>query len=174
MSRWGIVVDIGTMMTASVAMGVAVDDTIHFLTWFRRGIREGMERHDAIRNAYAHVAVAMTQTTLIGGLGLSVFALSTFTPTQRFGTMMLTLLVAALVGDLILLPALLAGPLGKYLCPPRPKQTGPKPQLEPGSEVEHHAEADGPAVLPIGPSSGIKGPTITPSRENRASSHLRR
>ncbi len=52
MSRWNVVVDIGTMMTASVAMGVAVDDTIHFLTWFRRGIREGLERHDAIRNAY--------------------------------------------------------------------------------------------------------------------------
>ncbi len=124
MGHLGVLVDIGTMMTASVAMGVAVDDTIHFLTWFRRGIREGMERKEAIRDAYSHVAVAMTQTTLIGGLGLSVFALSTFTPTQRFGTMMLTLLVAALYGDLILLPALLAGPLGKYLCPKRsPKAT---------------------------------------------------
>ena len=56
----------------------------------------------------------MTQTTLIGGLGLSAFALSTFTPTQRFGVLMFFLLVMALVGDLILLPALLAGPLGKY------------------------------------------------------------
>jgi hypothetical protein len=56
----------------------------------------------------------MTQTTLIGGLGLAVFALSTFTPTQRFGVMMVTLLVAALAGDLILLPALLAGPLGRF------------------------------------------------------------
>jgi predicted RND superfamily exporter protein len=117
MGHLGVVVDIGTMMTASVAMGVAVDDTIHFLTWFRRGIRLGMDRRAAIREAYAHVAVAMTQTTIIGGLGLSVFAFSTFTPTQRFGIMMLTLLVAALVGDLIILPALLAGPLGRFLCP---------------------------------------------------------
>ena len=38
-----------------------------------------------------------------GGLGMAVFALSTFTPTQRFGTLMLTLLAAALVGDLIFL-----------------------------------------------------------------------
>jgi hypothetical protein len=43
---------------------------------------------------------------------LAVFALSTFTPTQRFGTLMLALLLAALIGDLIFLPALLAGPLG--------------------------------------------------------------
>ena len=56
---------------------------------------------------------AMTQTTLIGGLGLCVFGLSPFTPTQRFGILMLFLLVAALIGDLIFLPALLAGPLGK-------------------------------------------------------------
>lgn len=106
-------VDIGSMMTASVAMGVAVDDTIHFLTWFRDGLRRGLDRREAIFVAYKHVAPAMTQTTIIGGLGLSVFALSTFTPTQRFGTLMLALLAAALIGDLIFLPALLASPLGR-------------------------------------------------------------
>jgi predicted RND superfamily exporter protein len=117
MGHLNVVVDIGTMMTASVAMGVAVDDTIHFLTWFRRAIRAGLDRRAAIKAAYGRVSVAMTQTTLISGLGLSVFALSTFTPTQRFGVMMLTLLLAALIGDLILLPALLAGPLGRFVCP---------------------------------------------------------
>ncbi len=172
MSRWNVVVDIGTMMTASVAMGVAVDDTIHFLTWFRRGIRMGMDRNSAIREAYHHVAVAMTQTTIIGGLGLSVFALSTFTPTQRFGTMMLALLAAALFGDLILLPALLAGPLGKYLCP---KVTDS--ELPSSITVSTTAEADDPAVLSIDRSAPVKGPSLNPSRENRenrASSIARR
>ena len=56
----------------------------------------------------------MTQTTLIGGLGLSVFAFSTFTPTQRFGVLMLALLVAALFGDLIFLPAVLSSPIGRF------------------------------------------------------------
>jgi len=117
MGHYGIKVDIGTMMCASVAMGVAVDDTIHFLTWFRHGIREGLHRNAAILEAYRRVGTAMTQTTLIGGLGLAVFALSTFTPTQRFGIMMVTLLATALVGDLVLLPALLASPLGRFFCP---------------------------------------------------------
>jgi predicted RND superfamily exporter protein len=117
MGHQEILIDIGTMMCASVAMGVAVDDTIHYLTWFRHGIRSGMSRNEAILSAYRRVATAMTQTTLIGGLGLSVFAFSTFTPTQRFGVMMVALLVAALVGDLVLLPALLAGPLGRFFCP---------------------------------------------------------
>lgn len=113
MGHMGEAVDIGSMMTASVAMGVAVDDTIHFLNWFRKGLRDGLSRIESIRLAYKRCAAAMTQTTLIGGLGLCVFGLSTFTPTQRFGILMLVLLVAALLGDLILLPALLAGPLGK-------------------------------------------------------------
>ncbi len=47
-----------------------------------------------------------------------MFALSTFTPTQRFGYLMLTILVAGLVAELIMLPALLAGPLGRF-CNPR-------------------------------------------------------
>ena len=104
----GIEIDIGSMMTASVAMGVAVDDTIHFMTWFRAGLDQGLNRYDAILLAYKRVGTAMTQTTMIGGIGLAVFAFSTFTPTQRFGMLMLALLLAALVGDLIFLPALLA------------------------------------------------------------------
>ena len=118
----GFLVDVGSMMTASVAMGVAVDDTIHFLNWYRTALDEGHERKSAIRVAYNRVATAMTQTTLIGGLGLSAFALSTFTPTQRFGVLMFFLLVMALVGDLILLPAILAGPLGKYFGKERPRE----------------------------------------------------
>ena len=114
MSYRGIKVDIGSMMTASVAMGVAVDDTIHFLNWYRGALAKGLDRIAAIRVAYTRVATAMTQTTLIAGLGLSAFAMSTFTPTQRFGTLMLFLLAAALIGDLIVLPAILASPLGKY------------------------------------------------------------
>lgn len=132
MGHLNFVVDIGTMMCASVAMGVAVDDTIHFLTWFRHGLREGLNRNDALIGAYRRVATAMTQTTLIGGLGLSVFAFSTFTPTQRFGVMMVTLLAAALIGDLVLLPALLAGPLGRCFCPRSARR-----RREPTEEASH-------------------------------------
>ena len=110
----GKLVDIGAMMTASVALGVAVDDTMHYLSWFRHGLDEGHDRKGAAMVAYQRCATAMTQTTLIGGLGLAVFAFSTFTPTQRFGMLMLVLLFAALFGDLIFLPAMLTGPLGRF------------------------------------------------------------
>ncbi|WP_235934943.1 efflux RND transporter permease subunit [Candidatus Laterigemmans baculatus] len=132
-------VDIGTMMTASVAMGIAVDDTIHFLSWLRRGLDSGLSRHEAIIATYRRVGPAMTQTTFVGGLGLYVFALSTFTPTQRFGTLMLVLLTAALVGDLIFLPALLASPLGRVFRPRphlAPTAKSPTPATEAADATE--------------------------------------
>ena len=101
-------------MTAGVALGIAVDDTVHFLTWFRRGLRQGLDRASSAMLAYDRCATAMTQTTIIGGLGLAVFATSTFTPTQQFGYLMITMLATALLGDLLLLPALLASPLGRF------------------------------------------------------------
>jgi predicted RND superfamily exporter protein len=119
----GTLCDIGSMMTAGAALGIAVDDTIHFLTWFRRGMAEGRSRHEAIRFAHAHCARAMIQTTVICGFGLLVFALSSFVPTSRFAWLMAAMLGTGLIGDLIFLPALLAGPLGKYF---EPKASSPE------------------------------------------------
>jgi len=157
-----IKVDIGTMMTASVAMGVAVDDTIHFLTWFRDAIARGFSRQQAIIEAYRRCAAAMTQTTLIGGLGLAVFAFSTFTPTQWFGVMMLILLVAALVGDLIFLPALLAGPVGRYFCP-RPS----KPQSEPTADNSDQTNSSTPDA-----DGGPKRMSGEPARSEAGGPHM--
>ncbi len=133
MGHINFLVDIGTMMTASVALGIAVDDTIHFLAWFRLYIDAGVSRVDAVVETYRRVGPAMMQTAFVGGLGMFVFALSTFTPTQRFGTLMLVLLLTALLGDLILLPALLAGPLGTFFRPRKPNPKGHENHL-PGHE----------------------------------------
>jgi multidrug efflux pump subunit AcrB len=112
-----IPIDIGSMMTASIALGVAVDDTIHFLSWYRVQLKEIKVRDEAIVSTYKRCATPTLQAACISGIGLSVFAFSTFTPTQRFGWLMLTILVAGVVAELILLPAILAGPLGKAFEP---------------------------------------------------------
>ncbi len=108
----GIIVDIGAVMAPSVALGVTVDDVVHFMIQYRGGLKQGLNRGESVMLAYKGCAQAMYQSWGVIGLGLSVFALSPFTPTQRFGYMMVTLLTSALVGNLLLLPALLAGPLG--------------------------------------------------------------
>ncbi len=99
--------DIGSVMTASVALGIAVDDTLHFLVAYRRALHSGASRPAAVATAYGECARAMVQTSLVCGLGLLLFALSDFVPTRRFAWMMGTLLALALLGDLLLLPALL-------------------------------------------------------------------
>jgi hypothetical protein len=109
----GVPVDIGSMMAASIALGVAVDDTIHYLTWYREGLLEFGDRRAAIISAYRRCAPPTLQAAMISGLGLAVFAFSTFTPTQRLGWLMMTILLAGVVAELIMLPAILAGPLGK-------------------------------------------------------------
>ena len=106
-------IEIGSVMTASVALGIAVDDTIHFLTWYRRGVAGDRSRMAAIRFAFEHCAKPMIDTTIICGFGVAAFMFSDFMPTVRFSRLLFILLMAALIGDLFLLPAILAGPLGK-------------------------------------------------------------
>ncbi|MFZ5833112.1 MAG: efflux RND transporter permease subunit [Planctomycetota bacterium] len=111
----GIPVEIGSIMTASAAIGIAVDDTFHLLNWHLRGLRQQSPRSDAMRFALHRCAHAMMHTTLVCSFALLVFSLSSFMPIRRFAWMMASLLVAALVGDLLLMPAILAGPLGKLV-----------------------------------------------------------
>ena len=110
-------VDIGTMMTASIGLGIAVDDTVHFLTWFKRAIDAGLSRPEAAYAAYLRCGAAIVRTTVICGAGMFLFAFSRFGPARQFGNTICWLLAAALVGDLVLLPALLVGPLGKLALP---------------------------------------------------------
>ena len=114
MGWMGVVIDVGTIMTPTVALGVSVDDVVHFLIWYRRGLKEGKQRKGSIMLAYEGCARAMYQSWSVLGLGLAVFALSSFVPTQRFGAMMFLLLTAALVGNLFMLPSVLASPIAWF------------------------------------------------------------
>jgi predicted RND superfamily exporter protein len=112
--RW--VVDIGSVMAPCVALGVTVDDAIHFMLWYRKGISRGLGQPQAVALAYAGCGQAMVQSWGVIGIGLSVFALSQFVPTFRFGALTIALLTASLACNLVFLPALLAGPLGGFLA----------------------------------------------------------
>jgi predicted RND superfamily exporter protein len=105
--------DIGSVMTASIALGMAIDGTLHFLTFYRRSIDSGLAPAAAVYAAFEHCAAAMTESTIVCALGILIFSLSSFAPTSRFSWMLAALMMAALAGDLVLLPAMLVGPLGK-------------------------------------------------------------
>lgn len=101
-------IDIGIMMTASIALGLAVDGTFHFLFSYRDcRIATGC-RYRAVRKALLQTGMPIISSAVISGTGLLALGLSPFRPTMRFGILMFCLLIAALIGDLLLLPAFLA------------------------------------------------------------------
>jgi predicted RND superfamily exporter protein len=106
-----------------------VDDTIHFLAWFRVALHELGDRQQAILSAFQHCATPTLQAALISGLGLSIFSFSTFVPIKRFGVLMLAILLAGVAAELIFLPALLAGPLGKVFQPRKPPPVDQLPDV---------------------------------------------
>jgi predicted RND superfamily exporter protein len=115
-------IDIGIMMTASIALGLAVDGTFHFLFSFKDSLSTNGCRYRAVRRAVLQTGMPIISSAIISGTGLLALGLSPFRPTMRFGVLMFCLLLAALVGDLLLLPAFLAvGARRKRLKSPPPK-----------------------------------------------------
>ena len=111
----GVHIDIGTMITASVALGIAVDGTLHLLTWFQQLLREGLSREQAVAKALEHCGPALWQTSAAIGFGMLTLYPVELLLISRFGWIMCALIFAALWGDVILLPSLMAGRLGSIL-----------------------------------------------------------
>lgn len=91
-----------------MCFGIAVDDTIHTITSFNKKLLAGQSRRDAIVNTYTELGGAVLSTTAIlcGGLGVVMLGASYFT--RMFGVMFCIGLIWALIGDLFMLPAILA------------------------------------------------------------------
>lgn len=104
---FGAPVDIGMMMTGSIALGISVDCTFHFLVQYRDAYRNGCSSVEACRRALMHCGEPMLESTLICSLGLLALCLSQFVPTARFGALMAAQMLASLLGEMLILPALL-------------------------------------------------------------------
>ncbi len=102
---WGL--DIASILTASVALGIAVDDTLHFVSWYDRQKRLGSKALAAIRSSYQHCGQSMLATTAIACSAMTPFLFSEFLPTRTFAILMIALLAFALAADLVVLPAIL-------------------------------------------------------------------
>jgi predicted RND superfamily exporter protein len=103
----GVPLDIATVMVASVALGLAVDDTLHTLGHFRQlAPRQGAR--EAVAHTLEITAPAYLLTGVILAAGFGVCTLSDFAPVARFGALSATAIVLAVLGDLFLLPALLS------------------------------------------------------------------
>jgi len=100
-------IDSTTVIIAAVALGLAVDDTLHALGYFRRALYGRRGAAAAAVRALGRGAPALILTTGLLVAGFGVCALSSFLPVARFGALTGLALLAALAADLLLLPALL-------------------------------------------------------------------
>ncbi len=100
--------DIGMTMTACVALGIAVDDTTHFMLRFKDlKNSSSLTTAAALKITFHQCSRAMFFTTLITGVGLSVYLYSPLAAMTRFVTLLIALIIIALLCDLVLLPSLL-------------------------------------------------------------------
>ena len=108
---WGLTVgQVGLSLSVVVAMtiGIVVDDTVHFLSKYRRARHEhGQSPEEAVRYAFDTAGRALFATTVVLVAGFLIFAFSPFVPTAQVGVLTAMIIAFALVADLSLLPALL-------------------------------------------------------------------
>lgn len=103
----GTNVDISMMMTGSIALGISVDCTFHFMVWYRQNRKAGKTSAQSAEIALQHCGEPMLDSTIVGSIGMLALGLSNFAPTARFGYVMAALMIASLYGEVVLLPALL-------------------------------------------------------------------
>ncbi|HVC93161.1 MAG TPA: MMPL family transporter [Pirellulales bacterium] len=111
-------INVATLTTASIALGLALDNTLHLVAHFRayRLQYPAASRHDAVEHALRICHRAMIDATLVAGLGLGVLLLSPFKPTAEFGLLLASLVTCTLLNDLLITPALLCSPLGEWFA----------------------------------------------------------
>ena len=107
MGYLGRSIDIGVAISASVILGIAVDDTIHFFSKYFQAIKS-MSFEESIDYVISHSGNAMILTTFILSFTFSVFGVSSFVPNVNFAIVTVVALNIALLLDLVLLPALLS------------------------------------------------------------------
>jgi predicted RND superfamily exporter protein len=107
MAWLGIKINIATILIGGITMGIAVDDTIHFLWQYRNEVRDGKPFEEALRSTYRHTGIAIFLTALLLGSGFLVMATSDFAPTADFGYLTSITVIIALLVEILLMPALL-------------------------------------------------------------------
>lgn len=107
MGIFGIWLDMATAMIASVAVGIAIDDTIHIYHGFIDRVKQGAHPVFALARTYHQAGRAVMTTTIILCSQFLLLLASAFVPMGHFGVLTSVGLLAALIFDLLLLPALL-------------------------------------------------------------------
>jgi len=112
MGLLGISLNDNTVMVASIGIGIAVDDTVHLLVAWRRGLADGLSPPEAVDRALSEVGPALVATSLVLVFGFAIGLTSSFVPPRTFAGLASALVVVALAADVLLLTVLLGWSTG--------------------------------------------------------------
>ena len=113
MGYFNMPLDMFTMLIGSIAIGLVVDDTIHFLHNFRRYHRESNDVRNAVEKTLLSTGRAIFVTTVVLCIGFFIFMTADMANVIRFGLITGTTIILALLSDLLLAPALMQVMYGK-------------------------------------------------------------
>lgn len=108
MGWFGIHLNVATVMIAAVTLGITVDDTIYYLSRFKKNLQKTAgDIPDSILQTHTRIGKAILHASLVLMVGFGILCLGSFTPTIYFGSMVALTFFFAIIGELLLLPALL-------------------------------------------------------------------
>ncbi len=136
----GVPIKPSTILVFSIAFGISVDDTIHFLAKYRQElIAHNWKIKKSVFAALRESAVSMFYTSIVLFFGFSVFTISSFGGTVALGALVSITLLFAMLSNLLLLPTLLLS-LEKSIAN---KETMKKPAIEILSDGEEEEDLEG-------------------------------
>ena len=104
----GVPIKPSTILVFSIAFGISVDDTIHFLAKYRQELTaNGWQIKKSVYAALRETGVSMFYTSIVLFFGFSVFIISDFGGTVALGSLVSATLLFAMLSNLVLLPSLL-------------------------------------------------------------------
>jgi predicted RND superfamily exporter protein len=107
MGWFNIHLSVATGLIASIAIGLSVDDTIHYLFRYNNEFKKDLDKDRALKDTILTVGRPIVATTVTITCGFAILMLSHFTPTGLFGLLMVVTMLSALAGVLLLLPGLM-------------------------------------------------------------------
>lgn len=107
MGMLGVPLNPGTAMVAAIAIGVAVDDTIHLMTRFGTESKRHVDERDAVRATIRGESVPIVSTTFALALGFGALSMSNFSIVAQFGMLAAMTMIYAAIADLLIMPILL-------------------------------------------------------------------
>lgn len=104
----GLPLNMGAAMIAAVSLGLSVDSSIHYLLHYRRAVAAGARPMKALQSAQENVGLAVVLSTAALVAGFMSLAVSEFIPTVVFGVLASLTMLGGLLGNLVVLPLLMA------------------------------------------------------------------